>query len=528
MLDRLHLFIPFKQEACRAYFWTTAKRRGKSVDMLMSSVDLAMLGVPMQAGSVSLDAKERYLVDELRHAWETLPSSYTPLAFKVFHEGFGFRGEAGVELKASPAKLIQGHNLFGTTSIRIGALAMKSWLAVAYPDLFNKLNWDEAEVQALDCTYSARLPNERTAQQAIDALRNVSNGQTKSRGDNYSETAYWFKKNSRLKGLKAYLKQYEYAHQLAEAERASAGGGHKADAARRTAAVMSQPRLLDWSKCLLRFEATVKSRGLSRRQIPTNLNRLCDYQEQLTREGRCLIRELWADTTAPIFKACEGMTMKRIDDDKVHQALKDAYVKTNKHGKPVYTYANNLFNTFRNIRSYGWDETKASTATSTWSRHTRDLEACGISKAALQKLPEISKNNVVPLLRFIDIDFSSQRPAWYVEPTAESVLDHCEQFLDEQEAANDERLPLPKVANATATVTDLRGYDSNERTDRDRERRSANPFGGFNQRRQATGLADTRTKSLSQVSPLQIPTRNQHSSGSGQPALPRGQLQLIE
>jgi len=52
MLDRLHLFIPFKQEACRAYFWTQAKRRGKVVDMLMSSVDLASLGVPMQAGSV--------------------------------------------------------------------------------------------------------------------------------------------------------------------------------------------------------------------------------------------------------------------------------------------------------------------------------------------------------------------------------------------------------------------------------------------------------------------------------------------
>ncbi|WP_079214150.1 phage/plasmid replication protein, II/X family [Ventosimonas gracilis] len=447
MLDRLHLFIPFKPEACTAYFWTTEKRKGKVRDVLMSSVDLAYLGVPMQSGSVSLDAKERFIVSELRHAWESLPSSYTPLAFKVFHEGFGFRGEAGVDLKASPAKLTQGHNLFGSTSIRMGALAMKAWLSVAYPDLMAKLNWDEAEVQALDCTYSARLPNERTAQQAIDALRNISNGQTKSRGDNYSETAYWFKKDSRLKGLKAYLKQYEYAHQLIEAQRQAAGSGKKAAAARRTVAVMSDPQLVDWSKCLLRFEATVKSRGLSRRKIPTNLNKLIDYQENLAREGRCLIRELWTETTAPIFKACEGMEMKTIDDEHVQAALKAAYVKTNKHGKPVYTYANNLFNTFRNIRSYGWDETKASIAPSTWTRHTRDLEACGISKAVLQKLPEISKNSVVPLLRFVEIDFSSQRPPWYVEPTAESVLDHCEQFIDSQAANDEHAAPLKKVAN---------------------------------------------------------------------------------
>jgi len=447
MLDRLHLFIPFKESACLAYFWTQEKRCGKVVDMLMSSVDLASLGVPMQAGSVSLDAKERFIVDELRHPWDNLPSSYTPLAFKVFHEGFGFRGEAGVELKASPAKLTQGHNLYGTTSIRIGALSMKAWLAVAYPDLNDKLNWDEAEVQALDCTYSARLPNERTAQQAIDALRNISNGQTKSRGDNYSETAYWFKKDSRLKGLKAYLKQYEYAHQLSEAQRQAAGCGEKAQAARRTFAVMSDPRLIEWSKCLLRFEATVKSRGLSRRKIPTNLNKLIDYQENLAREGRCLIRELWTETTAPIFKACEGMEMTTIDDDKVLEALKHHYDKLNKHGKVNDYKARLLFNTFRNIRTYGWDETRASMPLNTFNRHIREIAACGVSKAALQKLPEISKNNVVPLLRFVEIDFSSQRPAWYVEPSAESVIDHCEQFIDQQAANDDVLPPVKKVAN---------------------------------------------------------------------------------
>jgi len=435
MLDRLHLFIPFKQEACLSYFWTTEKRRGKVIDVLVSSVDLKALGVPMQGG-VTVDDDKQVHVENLRHAWDDLPSSYTPLAFKVFHEGFGFRGLAGVELKASPAKLLQGHNLFGTTSIKEGGLVMLEWLAYSYPVLFEKLDFDAIDVQALDCTYSARLPNERTAQQAITALNNISCGQTKSRGDSYSGTAYWGKKNSRLKGLKAYLKQYEYAHQLIEAQRAAAGYGHKADAAKRTVAVMSNPQLVEWSKCLLRFEATAKSRWLFRRRIPTNFKSLCNYQEKLESEGRCLIREIWQEMTAPLFKACEGMTMKRIDDDKVQQALKETYVKYNRYGKPVYTYANNLFNTFRNIRTYGYGETKASIADRTFRKHINDLTGCGISKAALQKLRDIQENNVVPLLRFVEIDFSAQRPSWYVEPNSERVIEEFEQWKTAQ-AAND-------------------------------------------------------------------------------------------
>jgi len=456
MLDRLHLYIPFKQEACLSYFWTQQKRRSKVTDILVSSVDLKSLGVPMQGG-VTVDQYNVAHVENLRHAWEKLPSSYTPMAFKVFHEGFGFRGQAGIELKASPAKVLQGHNLYGSTSIYEGAIAMLDWLALAYPDLADKLDIAAAEVQALDCTYSARLPNERTAQQVIDAINNISNGQTKSRGDSYTSTAYWGSKNSRLKHLKAYLKQYEYAHQLVEAQRAANGYGEMADAAKRTHAVMSDPRLIEWSKCLLRFEATAKSRWLFRRRIPTNLKALIDYQEQLEKQGRCLIREIWQEMTAPIFKACEGMEMTMIDDDKVREALRDTHVKYNKHGKAVYTFAHNVFNTYRNICNYGWDETRQSIAPSTWNKHIRALDACGLSKASLQKLREIRKNEVVPLLRFIEVDFSSQRPPWYEEPKSEQVIEDFEKWKASK-AANDEPAP-PEQA---ATVTPLPSHPATE------------------------------------------------------------------
>ncbi|MCH1224760.1 phage/plasmid replication protein, II/X family, partial [Pseudomonas aeruginosa] len=76
---------------------------------------------------------EGYDVEGLPHAWESLPSSYTPMAFKVFHQSLGMRLDPGVELKASPAKLLQGHNVFGPSSIRMGAEVMLKWLAGTYP-----------------------------------------------------------------------------------------------------------------------------------------------------------------------------------------------------------------------------------------------------------------------------------------------------------------------------------------------------------------------------------------------------------
>ncbi|EPQ2252711.1 phage/plasmid replication protein, II/X family, partial [Pseudomonas aeruginosa] len=54
--------------------------------------------------------------------------------------------------------------------------------------------------------------------------------------------------------------------------------------------------------------------------------------------------------------------------------------------------------------------------------HVNDICECGLSKAALQKLKQADQvNNVVPLLRFVQVDFSAQRPDWYVEPTVEAA-----------------------------------------------------------------------------------------------------------
>ncbi|WP_017002085.1 phage/plasmid replication protein, II/X family, partial [Pseudomonas aeruginosa] len=85
-------------------------------------------------------------------------------------------------------------------------------------------------------------------------------------------------------------------------------------------------------------------------------------------------------------------------------------------------YARNLFRTYRSIKDYGWEETKDSMNTKSFYNHVNDICECGLSKAALQKLKQADQvNNVVPLLRFVQVDFSAQRPDWYVEPTVEAA-----------------------------------------------------------------------------------------------------------
>lgn len=412
MLDRIHLFVPFLPEA-------VSNGMSCQHDSPIYEVDLSTLGVPL-SGQIQHGPDGSVQVDDLRHPWESLSTGFTPLAFKIFHRSLGKRIMPGVELKASPAKLLQGHNVFGPTSIRKGAEVMLMWLAGSYPQLFSKLDIPSAQVYSIDCTYSARLPDEKTALQVIQALTGVTNGHTKARGDNYQTTAYWGAKESRLKRLKAYLKHTEFESQLEEL-RKSRHGFLDLSAARSYYA-MSKPELREWVKYLLRFEATVMHRWMQRRGIPSGLADLCKHQEQLAEQGRCFIQECWHEVTKDIFAAFEGLTMRIVDDEKVLAALIAKHTRISKSGKRSDSYARNLFRTYRSIKEYGWDETLDSMSRRTFYDHVRDICSCGLSKAALQKLQQNDRtNNVVPLLRFVQVDFSAQRPDWYVEPTVEAA-----------------------------------------------------------------------------------------------------------
>lgn len=462
MLDRIHMFIPFQLSAVHEI---------GTIERPFQVVDLEKLGIQMRAeGGVTRRDDGGFDCESLSHAWESLPSSYTPMAFKVFHQSLGKRLRPGVELKASPAKLLQGHNVFGPTSVRKGAEVMIKWLAGHYPLLWAQLDWSAIEVYALDCTFSARMPDQKTALQVIQFLRGVSNGQTRNRGDDYETTAYWGAKDGRLRKIKAYLKGPEFKLEIEKALKAARTASvdperrqdldnahvrefkvHRRNSrapmailsASRTLRVVQDPRLLAFAELLLRIEATVMHRWLERRKLPTNLWALCDHQEALERENRCFIQECFGAVTAELFAAFEGMTMKRIDDDKVLAALIEKYTKEGKGrwtkaradkatdsiiprlfipGKSSDAHARNLFRTFRSIKDYGWEETMNSMSRATFYRHISDIEAVGISKAMLQNLKEHDNvRNVVPVLQLLHIDFASQRPDWYIEPSVEAA-----------------------------------------------------------------------------------------------------------
>ena len=72
--------------------------------------DLIKLEIPLEA-SIDIDGN----TTNLRHAWETIPSSFRSLAFKViFMPSHPTHYEHFIEIKASPVKIMHGHNLFGS------------------------------------------------------------------------------------------------------------------------------------------------------------------------------------------------------------------------------------------------------------------------------------------------------------------------------------------------------------------------------------------------------------------------------
>ncbi|MFH4243149.1 phage/plasmid replication protein, II/X family, partial [Acinetobacter baumannii] len=77
----------------------------------------------------------------------------TKMSFKLFHEGYR---HPYVELKASPAKIMQGHNVYGTDWIEQGALEMLGFFAESQPILYSMCHIGATEVKLLDATYAFR------------------------------------------------------------------------------------------------------------------------------------------------------------------------------------------------------------------------------------------------------------------------------------------------------------------------------------------------------------------------------------
>jgi len=426
MLDRLVLFIPFKRcFLSGGYIDAYDKNLGGLKRVYEGEVDLRGLDVKLVGGVRSVD-DGRLIVEDLRHPYETIGSDVSGMAFKVYARS-GYQGEvyreAGVELRCSPAKLLQGHNVYGPTSIELGFRVMLMQLKAVYPKVYRLLDRNKTEVLDMDCTYSARLDSREQLEQCLVSMAGVNSGQTKARGSSHLGTVYWGSQKTRLKQIKAYDKEKEFYNQLKEAKRK--GNAELVE-------VLEDEQLQEHVKNVLRKEVTVKKQWFLRRGLSNRVHCLIAHQKKLQLEGRCFIHEVWQEGTRELFKALKGVVIDVLDDEEIKNKLNLMYVTRTRSGKVSYAKANRLYIFYCYLREQGFDkvvsnykkDVKAGRcgSRSQFYRDVGDLVGAGISRLALQKLNDIKRGNVRRLINFEQLMFHDLRPKGYVEPSLREYI----------------------------------------------------------------------------------------------------------
>jgi len=360
---------------------------------------LAALDIPLEQ---SIDRDRQ--VSNTRHPWEKIPSSYDNMAFKVFDHRYDPLDSFYIEIKASPAKIMQGHNVFGSSDFYDCCMHLMVLLCESNPAVAEVLDHTSWSLAQIDITYSTRAKDNHEAVAFINSLQNVSYGQTKPR-TGFGGTAYFGKKNSRLKKIKVYAKGPEVHETIKE------------NALRVDGELLNQvytAELIQFADGLIRFEQSLYHRYFERLGIPTRLrdifltNALSPSQ----------LQNYWILSTSDLFNALRGQTMKVINDDDIREQLRVLFSKTSKKtGKVSTAAADAAYRTYRDIRRDGWLIARDAMVIRTFDRHVKMLTDCGLSRAALQNMTGIDNGaQIIPFMRFIQVDFCSQFPEGYVLP----------------------------------------------------------------------------------------------------------------
>lgn len=377
----------------------------------------AFVGVDLKEMEIPLGAKDVHFRDDgstaasaLYHPYESLPTSFTGLALKVNFDGYFF---PHVTIKGSPAKILQGHNVFGTDNLELCVTEMLYWLQEKYPELYGMLAINTAEVRKMDVTYSSIVGSPKLVRLAIDYMSRISNGQTKpTKSKKFETTMYWGGAESRLIRLKCYSKFDEYMVQLDKFKKDAQKGLDPR--AIKIMNVMSDERLIDRARTSLRWEATFMKRWLERNDIPVNVWELINYQK----ENPDFLQRIWSKGFEKIFEAMKGLNMTMVNEDKVLDNLKAEFGKPLESGRMSYRKAINLYSFYNQLKIMGLDEMKAQRLYSVPRLNAilADLCTAGFSKSFLQNLHVNDGSKSIPFVNLINIDFSKQTPDWYVEP----------------------------------------------------------------------------------------------------------------
>ena len=388
---------------------------------------------PRRKSDGSYDHKN-YDTNKLDKYWESIPSSYSGLAFNLHdyrdsERVFQFLCPVYLEFHASPAKLSQGHNIFGSDDILVGKQVLLDVLLNAYPLLSKFFDFDNLFIVDLDITYFSRADTQELAYQFWKAIDGLSRGQTRSRGG-FDGTSYFGAVNSKLKKLKVYLKHIETMTIINKLKTSLKKLDLDGDCDGDNVVIpfnkikdfnllkIYTQQLLDFTQGMIRWEATLKADWLRERGYSLSFN---TFITQFDAE------KLWKLAFKDLFFLLESKTMIINDysEDNIREQLREAFVTYDKHGKPRYTNANNAMKTFLLIKECGFIKalglhtvdtlTRGNQINNTWYKHLQMFRDIGLTDIYLQgfKNGEDSTSKVVPLLIFSRVDFSAQFPEFY-------------------------------------------------------------------------------------------------------------------
>ena len=418
MIDQFKFSLFFKDE-----YLTVCKSGERFLNYEM----LSIFGFKLSARSISFaegvdengEVGYQSEIHDLQCPWESLPSSYSGIALKIWDSNC--LGLPRLEIKASPAKVMQGHNVFGSTDIESGAFHMLRTLQMAFPDLVQAINWPQTTLDLIDVTYSARLKEASHQLSFIKFLKSVSNGQMRRSvySDDYETTTYLTPRNSKKKILKVYLKYSEVQNEIAKLECQLKKNPANQDMQKRLAVLLDE-KLLNFANGLVRFESRLKKDWFKRNGYPVLLSDWVRLQKKMRLKGECLIEKLWNASFQPLLEALKGEGVNMQNQDKVHDTLKKSFFTVTKNGFS-YAKADRVFAFYMRLLNEGYDKVyRTMTSRNTFGRALKDLiDGTGMSKAQLQNLTADSQTNIIPFCKTIHIDFSTQRPDWYQEPVSD-------------------------------------------------------------------------------------------------------------
>jgi II/X family phage/plasmid replication protein len=386
MLDKLEINIPFHRDYVNVSEQDKSFHHAKkfSSSYLTSDdfcfVDLRFLDNETSARTIHFeDGYPR--VSDLYCPWESLPSSFSGMALKVYHMGCGKQNWPFVQLKCSPVKLLQGHNVCGDVSFFQAFKNMAALLNETYPVLFCKLDLDNTEIVSFDINYSLKIENRKIRESLMRYFQSMELSRVKTNAK-YESTCYYGSPKSTRKSIKIYLKGLELERDKKSLE-------------------FVDTNVLALSEHLVRFELTVKKQYLKDRNIPLRIKDFLYYFKNVD------LFEFWKMGMSDFFNCLDG-DIVTTDDDKIKNIL------NNYHGH-VRGRVSKLFSLIQSIKMLGFDLVRSQYPSSTFRRMLSQLHDCGFSRSYLQHLNVNSFNNVIPIVRVVDISNFSDYSDYEIE-----------------------------------------------------------------------------------------------------------------